>query len=127
MSGERREVATAGIGHDAREKAPVRAAATETLTFEKGHGGFGIHIRGGTDMPFIKTKDVTDPGIFIVHMSETGYALKDGRLKVGLIISLVFFFLAVSVSCFPFLLGFFLFYSLSSHVSFVPFSFFPFL
>merc|ERR1719383_1033711 len=34
-------------------------------------------------MPFIKTKDVTDPGIFIVHMSETGYALKDGRLKVG--------------------------------------------
>ena len=83
MSGESKEVAATGVGYDGRERAPVRAAALETLTFEKGHGGLGIHIRGGMDFPFIKTKDVTDPGIFIVHISENGYAQKDGRLRVG--------------------------------------------
>ena len=54
----------------------------EFVTLEKGHEGLGIHIRGGTDFPFIKTKDVTDPGIFIVHISDGGYAQRDGRLKV---------------------------------------------
>ena len=54
----------------------------ERVTLEKGHEGLGIHIRGGTDFPFIKTKDVTDSGIFIVHISDGGYAQRDGRLKV---------------------------------------------
>jgi len=55
----------------------------EKVTLDKGHDGLGIHVRGGTDFPFLKTKDITDPGIFIVHVGEGSYADRDGRLKVG--------------------------------------------
>jgi len=81
MSGE------AAIAPSVAQASSRRVSSTvchvETVTLDKGNGGLGIHVRGGTDFPFLKTKDVTDPGIFIVHVGEGSYADRDGRLKVG--------------------------------------------
>ena len=85
MSGEESHDSSSACRFEGRESPYfVGVESREIVSLEKGHGGIGIHIRGGLDFPFIKNEDLVDPGIFIVHISENGYAQKDGRLRVSL-------------------------------------------